>query len=571
MPLFHDLPIRRKLTAVIILANAVALVLAGIASALYENSLFRRAAFREASFQASFVTTACASALARNNPEDARSKLAALKSQPQIAFAQLFDREGKLCAEYPAGRRSAPPAEGLSLKEGYRLENGYVLLVKPLYVESRSVGTLVLRTHTAELEQHLQVGLGTVAAALLLSTLIALLLSLKVQRTISGPIQNLAQLATSVKAQQNYSLRARKTGNDEIGALIDGVNRMLDEIQKHERELHQSEERFRQVTESINEVFWMTDTTKSKMIYASPAYEKIWGRTRAKLYESPWDWLEGVHADDRERVRKAVLSKQVAGAYDEEFRVIQPDGSVRWIRDRAFPVLDDDGRLYRLAGIAEDVTDRKRLEREVLEISDREQERIGQDLHDGVCQQLAGIAMTTSLLKRRLAGVSNPEARIAERICLQLEDAIMQARGVARGVSSLDLGEDNLAPALQTLATATSQEYGISCRVEYPKPISFGDPAIVTNVYRIAREAIYNAAKHAHPSEILVRLRAQEDTVSLTVTDDGVGIDNTLKDGLGLGLGMMKYRASLIGAELKIERASERGTILTCNLPRNPL
>jgi signal transduction histidine kinase len=207
----------------------------------------------------------------------------------------------------------------------------------------------------------------------------------------------------------------------------------------------------------------------------------------------------------------------------------------------------------------------------VLDISDREQERIGQDLHDGLCQHLASIAMTASLLKRRLTGISNPEARIADRVCSQLEDAIAQARGVARGVSTLELADDNLSPALQALASATSKEYGIICQVEFSEPISFGDPVTVTNIYRIAREAVYNAAKHGRPTRILVQLKSQGNFVNLVVTDDGVGIDNTPKNGLGMGLGMMKYRASMIGAELRFERALPGGTVMTCNLPRNPL
>jgi signal transduction histidine kinase len=234
-------------------------------------------------------------------------------------------------------------------------------------------------------------------------------------------------------------------------------------------------------------------------------------------------------------------------------------------------VFDNNGKLYRLAGIAEDMTEQKRLEREVMEISDREQERIGQDLHDGLCQHLASIAMTAGLLKRRLTGVSNPEARIADRVCSQLEDAIAQARGVARGVSTLDLADDNLSPALHALASATAKEYGITCQVDFAEPICFGDPAIVMNVYRIAREAVYNAAKHARPTRIVVALKAQGDVVNLIVSDDGVGIDNAPKNGLGMGLGMMKYRASMMGAELRIERAAEGGTVMTCNLPRNPL
>ena len=131
--------------------------------------------------------------------------------------------------------------------------------------------------------------------------------------------------------------------------------------------------------------------------------------------------------------------------------------------------------------------------------------------------------------------------------------------------------DDNLSPALHALAAATAKEYGIACEVDFAAPISFGNPTIAVNIYRIAREAIYNAAKHARPTRIMVELKAQGDVVNLIVSDDGVGIDNSPRNGLGMGLGMMKYRASMMGAELKLERAAEGGTVMTCNLPRNPL
>ena len=568
MRLFLDLPIRKKLTVAIILASAVALVLAGVASAVYETSLFRRAAFREASMEGELIGAACVPALTRNNPADARSRLAALQSQQQIISAQVFNRTGALFAEY-ASDPANPPVQPHSLREGLRLDDGRVTLIKPLYANSQLAGTLVLRTRTDELKEHLRVGFTTVGVALLIACLSVALLSWTVQRTISKPIRDLGKLVKSVEGNNDYALRAAKTGNDEIGELVDGVNRMLEQIQLHERELQASEERFRQVTESIQEVFWMTDTTKKQMVYISPSYEEIWGRTCASLHESPLDWLRAVHPDDRDRISKAAMTKQTAGTYDEEYRVVRPDGSIRWIRDRAFPVFDKNGRLYRLAGIAEDITERKRLECEVLEISDHEQERIGQDLHDGLCQYLASIAMTANLLKRRLLGVSNPEARIAEKICAQLEDAIAQARSLARGVSSLDLADDNLSPALHELASAASREYGVPCQVDSFEPISFCNPVTTTNLYRIAREAVYNAAKHARPSKIRIELKTEVDTVCLKVTDDGVGIDSLPKNGLGMGLGIMKYRASMIGAELKIERAAKGGTVMTCNLPRN--
>src|SRR3989440_1930480 len=124
--------------------------------------------------------------------------------------------------------------------------------------------------------------------------------------------------------------------------------------------LAESEFRFRQLTENITEAFWLTDPFKSEMLYISAAYEKIWGRSCQALYASPRDWVEAIHPEDRQRVLDAAIAKQARGDYDEEYRIVRPDGSMRWIRDRAFPVSDSEGRVYRIAGVAEDITERKR-------------------------------------------------------------------------------------------------------------------------------------------------------------------------------------------------------------------
>jgi PAS domain S-box-containing protein/diguanylate cyclase (GGDEF)-like protein len=123
--------------------------------------------------------------------------------------------------------------------------------------------------------------------------------------------------------------------------------------------LADSEQRFRQLAENIREVFWLTDPMKNQILYVSPAYEQIWGRTVDALHMSPRDWLEAIHPGDRERVMAAAQSKQVVGTYDEEYRITRPDGTVRWIRDRAFPVRDRNGEVIRVAGVAEDITERK--------------------------------------------------------------------------------------------------------------------------------------------------------------------------------------------------------------------
>lgn len=140
----------------------------------------------------------------------------------------------------------------------------------------------------------------------------------------------------------------------------------LSRLKQAEESLRESQERFRQLAENIREVFWLTDPVKNQMIYISPGYEQVWGRTCQSLYASPRSWLEAIHPDDRERVLEAALTKQVRGQYDEEYRIVRPDGSIRWIRDRAFPIRDHGGMIYRIAGLAADITEHKQAEARLL-------------------------------------------------------------------------------------------------------------------------------------------------------------------------------------------------------------
>ena len=126
--------------------------------------------------------------------------------------------------------------------------------------------------------------------------------------------------------------------------------------------LRESEERFRQLAEHIHEVFWLSKADTHELIYINPGYAKVWGRTLESLYGAPRSWFDAVHPNDAARIREAVILKQPRGDYNEEYRIVQPDGSIRWIRDRAFPIKNIDGEVYRIAGVAADITDRKLLE-----------------------------------------------------------------------------------------------------------------------------------------------------------------------------------------------------------------
>ncbi|MGD1704324.1 PAS domain S-box protein [Dapis sp. BLCC M229] len=151
---------------------------------------------------------------------------------------------------------------------------------------------------------------------------------------------------------------------------LQNLNQELEaRVKKRTAELVQNQEYLRQLTENIDSVFWMTNLDKSQMIYVSPAYEKIWGFSIQELYRSPQQWIEAIHPDDREMV-VAGLPQQIRGEYNEEYRIIRPDGKICWIQDRAFPIRDELGEVYRIAGFAEDISKQKQIE-ETLKLQGR--------------------------------------------------------------------------------------------------------------------------------------------------------------------------------------------------------
>ena len=164
--------------------------------------------------------------------------------------------------------------------------------------------------------------------------------------------------------ERNHQLQTEVIARKEAEQSLSLLNQNLEaRVKQQTAELRESEQRFRQLAENINEVFWMSNADHSQILYVSPAYEKIWGQPVELLYESSMAWVESVHPDDQEAL-KAALRKQQQGTYDEEYRIIRSDGDIRWIHDRAVPICDEHGQVYRLVGIAQDISHRKQHEME---------------------------------------------------------------------------------------------------------------------------------------------------------------------------------------------------------------
>ncbi|MGZ5568235.1 MAG: PAS domain S-box protein, partial [Limisphaerales bacterium] len=166
-------------------------------------------------------------------------------------------------------------------------------------------------------------------------------------------------IARRIGRRQEQAELALVQANEELESR---VRARTSELTLANAGLRESEERFRQLAENIKEVLWMTDLTKQQMLYVSPGYEIIWGRSCKSLYERPQDWVDALHPDDKERTLHAAIEKQDVGEYNQVYRILRPDGTMRWIRDRAFPVKDQNGKPYRIVGLAEDITEEKEID-----------------------------------------------------------------------------------------------------------------------------------------------------------------------------------------------------------------
>jgi len=220
----------------------------------------------------------------------------------------------------------------------------------------------------------------------------------------------------------------------------------------------------------------------------------------------------------------------------------------------------------RTAALEAQMVENRELEKSILDISNREQVRIGQDLHDSLCQQLVSVAFSANMLQERLEKEGIAANHDALRIADMIDDSINQARNLARGLYPVRLETEGLELALRELAATMSRRFQVSCRVECPSPIPACRPAVGIHFYRIAQEAVVNAAKHAKARDVLLSLSATAGQVKLTIEDDGEGIVRASPNPDGMGLRIMEYRARMIGADFKIAHRLPRGTVVSCDM-----
>ncbi len=228
-------------------------------------------------------------------------------------------------------------------------------------------------------------------------------------------------------------------------------------------------------------------------------------------------------------------------------------------------VLPSGRRIF--TGIIRDLTQRKQLEDQILHISEEEQARIGQDIHDDLCQQLAAIGCLARVAQKSLAASGSPEATNLDEIVRLISRANTRARETSRGLMPVVLDAGGLMAALQELADSTARAYEIACGFYYDNPVHVEDNQIAVQLFRIAQEAVSNAVKHSQARRVEIRIARQSGAFVLIVRDDGVGIPDTPAKGTGMGLLTMNHRAQMMGGGVTVTPRPTGGTQVTCKIP----
>ena len=367
--------------------------------------------------------------------------------------------------------------------------------------------------------------------------------------TLDHPKQLRAQIAL---AQQRVERRARRT--------------------RAEQALRESEARARAVLETTVDGIITIDAggvieSFNKAAEAIFGYDQheVLGKNIGILMPEPYrsehdSYLASYHETGRRKI--IGIGREVEGR--------RKDGSV-FPMDLAVSEVQLPGGRRLFTGVVRDISERRRLEREILQISEQERRRIGQDLHDNLGQQLTGIGLLSRNLARRLSKNERPEAEEAAEIERLIKEADEQARGLARGLVPVDLEAKGLADALRRLAEQAEHLYDVRCTFREAGSAAVYDNTAATHLYRIAQEAVNNAVKHGKASRIVLLLASGAERLRLRIKDDGVGFPDAQSQehesqAGGMGVRTMHHRARMIGATLDIQSTPGEGTSVTCTM-----
>jgi len=394
--------------------------------------------------------------------------------------------------------------------------------------------------------------------------------SLRGEKLTATDLEILVEQSSGARRNVLVSPTALRGGQ---GKIIGAINCLHDiTVRKRtEKALRESEERSRAVIHQSTAGIAGTDLV-GHIIFANEKFCSMLGyKERELVGKTIFEITDPEDLAESKRLFHRIVRK--AEPYQLEKRYRRKDGSNLWVSVSASPLRDVEGKTQSAVSVVLDIGDQKKaqavledrargLEGEILAISDREQRRLGQELHDSLCQHLTAIAFMARSVALRLKKHRVIEVEHIDKIAELINDGVTEARTIARGLHPVEMEPPGLVTALAALVK--QRHWPVRCRLEADEEISVPDSTAALHLYRIAREAVINANKHARAREIIVRMRRSGKGIELSVIDDGIGIPPNSPAGSGMGFHIMEYRARSIGARLEIKQVKPHGTRLSC-------
>ena len=372
-----------------------------------------------------------------------------------------------------------------------------------------------------------------------------------------------ALLISSLTSLRKRAEAALQQSYDQLELRID---QRTHELRRSNDLLRESEERFRLLVEGVADYAMVMLDSQGQIVSWNHGAERIFGFTHEQAIGRDISAFYTANEIAKAKPAADLLDAASLGRHEDEGWHVRRDGGLFWANVITTALRDEKGNPRGFAQVTRDVTELRRLEKELLEISEREQLRIGHDLHDGIGQELTGIALLAQNLRQRLAQNSPPESADAARIASLINRTLEETRRLAHGFAPIELGPAGLHTALSDLAAKVQLSLAGKCVVTCRGEAHVQDDAVAVHLFRIAQEAVNNAVRHASPTEIRIELEVMSGTLTLGVHDNGSGMAPSGGKGKGMGISVMRYRARMIGAALEI-RSGDFGTSVICSCP----
>jgi len=319
------------------------------------------------------------------------------------------------------------------------------------------------------------------------------------------------------------------------------------------------------VVRNSNDAITVQDL-KGNIISWNLGAERMYGYTQAEAMKLNISRMIPEHKPNEMQTLIERLKKEGKVDSFETIRLAK-DGRILHISLTAILLKDESGKPFAATITERDITEHRHLEKEILEITERERKLIGQEMHDSMGKVLTGVAIKSKGLAQKLKGKSAPESKGALAISKLASQAIAQMRDLARMLYPVDIEAGGLVTALQALAANAEKVLDVKCRFQCEQPVSVNNLIEAKQLYRIAQEAVTNAAKHGKAKNIAIEIHSTQDVCILSVKNDGLAFQTSSRPRNGLGLKIMEYRANLIGGVLEIRKGKKNGTVVTCTVP----